>query len=62
MFFLSGSLSVSNIKQTTFSKIDNLIKKYNLKNNKQIIFFQYHPETLEKKLWFCWYEKARNII
>ena len=57
--FLSGSLSVCNIKQITFSKIEKLKRKYNIKKNKKIVFFQYHPETLEENYGF---DGMRNTL
>jgi len=45
--FLTGSLSVANIKQLNLNEFKTIIKKYKLSLNKKIIFFQYHPETLE---------------
>lgn len=45
--FLTGSLSVANIKQLNLNEYKTIIKKYKLSLNKKIIFLQYHPETLE---------------
>ena len=60
--FLSGSLSVSNIKQINFNKLDLLIKKYNLNKNKKIIFFQYHPETLEDNYGFAGMKNTLELL
>lgn len=49
--YLVGSLSVANIKRFSI-KINNnakILTKYKLNKKKKRIFFQYHPETLEKK-------------
>ena len=60
--FLSGSLSVSNIKQINFYKLDVIIKKYKLDKNKKIIFFQYHPETLEDNYGFTGMKNTLELL
>ena len=60
--FLSGSLSVSNIKQTNLCNLDTVIKKLNLNENKKIIFFQYHPETLEENYGFKGLKNTLEVL
>lgn len=60
--FLTGSLSVANIKQIKLDKIEILKKKYNLFTKKKIIFFQYHPETLEKNYGFSGMKNTLDVI
>lgn len=60
--FLTGSLSVSNIKQAKFIKFNYLKKKYKLSANKKLIFFQYHPETLEKNYGFTGMVNALKVL
>ena len=43
---------MSNIKQTNLCNLDTVTKKLKLNKNKKIIFFQYHPETLEENYGF----------